>query len=103
MGYDAQLAEAARQFVREEWPAGHTVFRAGEFRAADVTIVWITLVGYSAGLLASASTRVYQSAFFALRDTATPARSRSSSAGCCRVESPAPCSWPPGWWRPSRA
>ena len=50
------------------------LFRAGEFGAADVTVVWITLVGYSAGLLASTCTRVYQSAFFALRDTATPAR-----------------------------
>ncbi len=50
------------------------LFRAGEFGAADVTVVWITLVGYSAGLLASTSTRVYQSAFFAMRDTATPAR-----------------------------
>ena len=47
---------------------------AGEFGAADVTVVWVTLVGYSAGLLASTCTRVYQSAFFALRDTATPAR-----------------------------
>ncbi|MEO8466460.1 MAG: murein biosynthesis integral membrane protein MurJ [Gammaproteobacteria bacterium] len=50
------------------------LFRAGEFGAADVTVVWITLIGYSAGLLASTCTRVYQSAFFALRDTATPAR-----------------------------
>ena len=50
------------------------LFRAGEFGAADVTVVWITLVGYSAGLLASTCTRVYQSAFFALRDTSTPAR-----------------------------
>jgi putative peptidoglycan lipid II flippase len=50
------------------------LFRAGEFKAADVTVVWITLIGYSGGLLASTSTRVYQSAFFALRDTATPAR-----------------------------
>jgi putative peptidoglycan lipid II flippase len=32
------------------------------------------LSAYSAGLLASTTTRVYQSALFALRDTATPAR-----------------------------
>jgi putative peptidoglycan lipid II flippase len=50
------------------------LFRAGEFTAADVKVVWLTLIGYSAGLLASTATRVYQSAFFALRDTATPAR-----------------------------
>ena len=50
------------------------LYRAGEFGAADVRIVWLVLAGYSLGLLASTTTRVYQSAFFALRDTATPAR-----------------------------
>ena len=50
------------------------LYRAGEFAAADVAVVWLILVGYSLGLLASTTTRVYQSAFFALRDTATPAR-----------------------------
>lgn len=50
------------------------LYRAGEFGADDVTAVWLTLAAYSLGLVASTSTRVYQSAFFALRDTATPAR-----------------------------
>ncbi len=50
------------------------LYQAGEFGAADVRIVWLILVGYSLGLLASTAARVYQSAFFALRDTATPAR-----------------------------
>jgi putative peptidoglycan lipid II flippase len=50
------------------------IYRAGEFSAADVTVVWLTLAAYSLGLLASTSTRIYQSAFFALRDTKTPAR-----------------------------
>jgi putative peptidoglycan lipid II flippase len=50
------------------------LYRTGEFGAADVTVVWLTLVGYSLGMLASTATRVYQSAFFALRDTRTPAR-----------------------------
>ncbi|HUQ52319.1 MAG TPA: murein biosynthesis integral membrane protein MurJ [Gammaproteobacteria bacterium] len=50
------------------------LYRAGEFGAADVEVVWLILVAYSLGLLASTTTRVYQSAFFALRDTATPAR-----------------------------
>jgi putative peptidoglycan lipid II flippase len=49
------------------------LYRAGEFGDADVIVVWLTLAAYSAGLLASTSTRVYQSAFFALRDTRTPA------------------------------
>jgi putative peptidoglycan lipid II flippase len=50
------------------------LYRAGEFGDADVAIVWWVLIAYSLGLLASTTTRVYQSAFFALRDTATPAR-----------------------------
>ena len=50
------------------------IYRAGAFGAGDVTIVWLTLAAYGFGLLASTTTRVYQSAFFALRDTKTPAR-----------------------------
>jgi putative peptidoglycan lipid II flippase len=50
------------------------LYEAGEFAAADVEAVWLILIGYSLGLLASTTARVYQSAFFALRDTATPAR-----------------------------
>ncbi len=50
------------------------MYQAGEFADANVTLVWLTLAGYSAGLLASTTTRIYQSAFFALRDTRTPAR-----------------------------
>ena len=50
------------------------IYQAGKFRHADVTVVWLTLAAYSAGLLASTNSRIYQSAFFALRDTATTAR-----------------------------
>jgi putative peptidoglycan lipid II flippase len=50
------------------------IYQAGEFRAADVNVVWLTLAAYSLGLLASTNARVYQSAFFALRDTRTTAR-----------------------------
>jgi putative peptidoglycan lipid II flippase len=50
------------------------IYRAGVFTAADVNVVWLTLIAYSAGLLASTSARIYQSAFFALRDTKTTAR-----------------------------
>ena len=50
------------------------VYRTGEFGAADVTVVWLTLSAYSLGLVASTTTRIYQSAFYALRDTKTPAR-----------------------------
>lgn len=50
------------------------IYRAGEFGIADVRIVWLTLAAYSVGMLASTSGRIYQTAFFALRDTRTPAR-----------------------------
>jgi putative peptidoglycan lipid II flippase len=50
------------------------IYGAGRFTPADVIAVWLILGAYSLGLLASTSTRIYQSAFFALRDTKTPAR-----------------------------
>jgi putative peptidoglycan lipid II flippase len=50
------------------------VYQSGDFNSSDALLVWYTLVAYSAGLLASTSARVYQSAFFALRDTRTTAR-----------------------------
>ncbi len=50
------------------------IYGAGKFGHADVIAVWLTLAAYSMGLPASTSTRIYQSAFFALRDTKTPAR-----------------------------
>src|SRR5262249_42364929 len=50
------------------------IYGAGQFGHADVIAVWLTLAAYSMGLVASTSTRIYQSAFFALRDTKTPAR-----------------------------
>ena len=50
------------------------LFQTGEFGRADVLVVWLTLAGYSVGLVASTGSRVYQSAFYALRDTKSPAR-----------------------------
>lgn len=50
------------------------LYQSGKFGAADVTLVWLVLLAYSLGMLASTSTRLYQSAFYALRDTRTPAR-----------------------------
>ena len=50
------------------------IYRSGAFGDADVLIVWATLAAYSLGLVASTTTRIYQSAFYALRDTTTPAR-----------------------------
>jgi putative peptidoglycan lipid II flippase len=54
------------------------LFRTGRFGDADVVVVWLTLAGYSLGLMASTTTRIYQSAFYALRDTRTTARAAFS-------------------------
>ncbi len=48
--------------------------RGGRFGAADVAIVAATVAAYALGLLASTSSRVLQTTFFALGDTRTPAR-----------------------------
>ncbi|MCP5470866.1 MAG: murein biosynthesis integral membrane protein MurJ [Sinobacteraceae bacterium] len=50
------------------------LYQTGQFQSADVTLVWLTLAAYSLGMMASTSTRLYQSACYALRDTRTPAR-----------------------------
>jgi putative peptidoglycan lipid II flippase len=50
------------------------IYGAGRFGSADIIAVWLILAAYSLGLVASTSTRIYQSTFFALRDTRTPAR-----------------------------
>jgi putative peptidoglycan lipid II flippase len=50
------------------------LYQRGEFQRADTILVYLTLVAYSLGLMASTSTRFFSSAFFALRDTKTPAR-----------------------------
>lgn len=51
-----------------------SLYQGGRFGPDATTVVWLVLVGYSVGLVASSTTRVLASAFFALRDTATPAR-----------------------------
>ncbi len=50
------------------------LYQSGQFGSADATLVWLTLAAYSLGMMASTSTRLYQSACYALRDTKTPAR-----------------------------
>jgi putative peptidoglycan lipid II flippase len=50
------------------------IYRTGEFRRADVIYVWGILAGATVGLLASTLGRLYQSAYYALRDTRTPLR-----------------------------
>ncbi len=50
------------------------LYQTGEFDRADTLLVWAVLAAYGIGLLASTATRLYNSAFFALQDTKTPAK-----------------------------
>jgi putative peptidoglycan lipid II flippase len=49
------------------------LFERGNFRRVDTVMVYFVLMAYSLGLFASSSSRVLSSAFYALRDTRTPA------------------------------
>lgn len=51
-----------------------TLYRTGRFGAEETWLVYLVLAGYSLGLPATASSRLLQNAFYALRDTRTPAR-----------------------------
>jgi putative peptidoglycan lipid II flippase len=50
------------------------LYQRGAFARADTMLVYLVLVGYTLGLLASTATRLYVSAFYAFRDTKTPAK-----------------------------
>ena len=50
------------------------LLQRGAFQPVVTALVYVVLAAYSLGLLASSSSRVLSSAFYALRDTRTPAR-----------------------------
>ena len=50
------------------------IFRTGTFGLNDSWLVYFVLAGYSLGLLATTMSRLLQNAFYALRDTKTPAK-----------------------------
>ncbi|HIN77908.1 MAG TPA: murein biosynthesis integral membrane protein MurJ [Gemmatimonadetes bacterium] len=50
------------------------VFQTGAFGSVETLVTWSVLGAYAIGLPASASSRVLSSAFYALRDTRTPAK-----------------------------
>ncbi len=50
------------------------LYQTGHFTRLDTMLVHLVLAGYSVGLVATTSTRLYSSAFYALNDTRTPAR-----------------------------
>lgn len=61
------------------------LFQRGEFTRANTLLVYLTLLAYSLGLMASTGTRLFSSAFFALRDTRTPARVAAMRVGLAAV------------------
>jgi putative peptidoglycan lipid II flippase len=50
------------------------LFQTGAFRRHDTEFVWMILAGSTVGLLATTQSRLFSSAFYALRDTRTPLR-----------------------------
>jgi putative peptidoglycan lipid II flippase len=50
------------------------LYRTGSFSAADQWLVYLVLCGYTLGLLATTSSRLLQNTFYALGETAVPAR-----------------------------
>ena len=50
------------------------LYQRGRFDRGETLLVYATLAAYAVGLLATTASRLYSSAFFALRDTRTPAR-----------------------------
>ncbi len=50
------------------------VFETGAFGAEEVRVTWFILAAYALGMGASAMSRLLSSAFYAVRDTRTPAR-----------------------------
>jgi len=50
------------------------LYQTGAFGASEVRVTWAVLAGYAVGMPASAVSRLLSSAFYAVRDTRTPAR-----------------------------
>ncbi len=50
------------------------IFETGAFGRDEVLVTWVILAAYALGMGASATSRLLSSAFYALRDTTTPAR-----------------------------
>ncbi|HSM36673.1 MAG TPA: murein biosynthesis integral membrane protein MurJ [Longimicrobiales bacterium] len=50
------------------------LYQTGDFTRNETVWVWAVLAGYTIGLFASTASRLFSSAYYALQDTATPAR-----------------------------
>jgi putative peptidoglycan lipid II flippase len=84
-GLNRQVSTAVSRVTYFVWPTtlgyvflGDSIvaglFQTGAFGADEVVATYLVLAGYSVGLLASSRSRVLSSAFYALRDTRTPAK-----------------------------
>ena len=72
------------------------LYRTGEFGAQDTMLVHVVLAAYALGMPASSGARVLSSAYFALRDTKTPARMAILRVGVSLVVG-ASLMFPVGW------
>jgi putative peptidoglycan lipid II flippase len=61
------------------------LYQRGVFGRADTLVVWVVLLGFTLGLFASTGTRLFSSAFFALHDTKTPAKTAAIRVGTAAV------------------
>jgi putative peptidoglycan lipid II flippase len=61
------------------------VYRRGSFGGADQGLVYLALCGYSAGILATTSSRLLQNTFYALGDTRTPAKIAALRVGAAAL------------------
>jgi putative peptidoglycan lipid II flippase len=57
------------------------IYRTGRFSVADQWLVYFVLCGYTTGLLATTSSRLLQNTFYALGETAVPARTAAWRVG----------------------
>ena len=67
------VASVAVFVVAGDLVAG-ALFRTGQFGRPEEIVVWVLLVGFSVGLVATTSSRLFQSALYAAGDARTPAR-----------------------------
>ncbi len=70
-----------------------TIYRTGVFTESDNWVAYLVLAAYSLGLLATTWSRLLQNAFYALKDTKTPAR-----IAVVRVTLSAMCGAPLMFW-----
>lgn len=73
------------------------VFQRGSFTAADTRFGWYLLIGSSVGLLAATTSRLYASAFYALKDPRTPLRVSVVRLMVSAALTWVGVTWVPGW------